>query len=205
MLALSVLHLLAGYLIGSIPTAFLVVKRTAGVDIRQSGSGYVGGFNAFTVTRSKSIGYLVGVLDGVKGLVAVFVAGLTGEMVSLQMLALFGAVLGHNYPVWLRFKGGRGLATACGGLLLIGVSYPAIWCTLWIVIYLVRKDILFANVLSLVLAPMILFLLPEMFARQLMTSSMQPLPYTKYLAVLSLVLLVSHADAVKSILKPNTQ
>ncbi|MEK6565125.1 MAG: glycerol-3-phosphate acyltransferase, partial [Bacteroidota bacterium] len=114
MLALSVLHLLAGYLIGSIPTAFLVVKRTAGVDIRQSGSGNVGGYNAFTVTRSKSIGFVVGVLDGVKGLVAVFVASLTGEMVSLQMLALFGAVLGHNYPVWLRFKGGRGLATACG-------------------------------------------------------------------------------------------
>jgi len=202
MLALSVLYLLAGYLIGSIPTAFLVVKRMSGVDIRQSGSGNVGGYNAFTVTRSKSIGYLVGVLDGVKGLVAVFVAGLTGEMVSLQMLALFGAVLGHNYPVWLRFKGGRGLATACGGLLLIGVSYPALWCTLWVLLYLLRKDILFANVLSLVLTPIILFLTPEVFASWLMTSSMQPLPYIEYLAVLSLVLLVSHDDAVKSILKP---
>lgn len=202
MLALSVLHLLAGYLIGSIPTAFLVVKRTAGVDIRQSGSGNVGGYNAFTVTRSKSIGYLVGVLDGVKGLAAVFVAGLFGEMLLLQMLALFGAVLGHNYPVWLRFKGGRGLATACGGLLLIGVSYPAVWCTLWVLVYLLRKDILFANVLSLVLTPIILFLTPEVFASWLMTSSMQPIPYIEYLAVLSLVLLVSHVDAVKSILKP---
>jgi glycerol-3-phosphate acyltransferase PlsY len=202
MLVLSVLHLLAGYLIGSIPTAFLVVRHTAGVDIRQSGSGNVGGFNAFTVTRSKSIGYLVGVLDGVKGLAAVFVAGLTGETVSLQMLALFGAVLGHNYPVWLRFKGGRGLATACGGLLLIGVSYTAVWCTLWILVYLLRKDILFANVLSLVLTPIILFLTPEVLASQLMTSSMQPLPYIEYLAVLSLVLLVSHFDVVKSFLKP---
>lgn len=202
MLVLSLLHLLAGYLIGSIPTAFLVVRHTAGVDIRQSGSGNVGGFNAFTVTRSKSIGYLVGVLDGVKGLAVVFVAGLTGETASLQMLALFGAVLGHNYPVWLRFKGGRGLATACGGLFLIGVSYTAVWCTLWILVYLLRKDILFANVLSLVLTPIILFLTPEVFASQLMTSSMQPLPYMEYLAVLSLVLLVSHLDAVKNFLKP---
>ena len=205
MLVLSVLPLLAGYLIGSIPTAFLVVRRTAGVDIRQSGSRNVGGFNAFTVTRSKSIGYLVGVLDGVKGLAAVFVAGLTGEMVSLQMLALFGAVLGHNYPVWLRFKGGRGLATACGGLFLIGVSYTAVWCTLWALVYFLRKDILFANVFSLVLTPIILFLMPELFASRLMTSSMQPLPYIEYSAVLSLVLLVSHVDAVKSFLKPTIE
>ncbi len=202
MLVLSVLHLLAGYLIGSIPTAFLVVRRTAGVDIRQSGSGNVGGFNAFTVTRSKSIGYLVGVLDGVKGLAAVFVAGLTGEMVSLQMLALFGAVLGHNYPVWLRFKGGRGLATACGGLFLIGLSYTAVWCMLWFLVYLLRKDILFANILSIVLTPIILFLTPEVFASQLMTSSMQPLPYIEYSAALSLILLLSHFDAVKNFLKP---
>ena len=205
MLVHSVLDLLAGYLIGSIPTAFLVVKRTAGVDIRQSGSGNVGGFNAFKATSSKSVGYLVGVLDGVKGLAAVFVAGLTGELVSLQMLALFGAVLGHNYPVWLRFKGGRGLATACGGLFLIGVSYPAVWCTLWVLVYLLRKDILFANVLSLVLTPIILFLMPEVFVSRLMTSSMQPLPYIEYLTVLSLVLLVSHVDAVKSFLKPTIE
>ncbi|MEK6565776.1 MAG: hypothetical protein AABZ41_03615, partial [Bacteroidota bacterium] len=94
------------------------------------------------------------------------------------------------------------LATACGGLLLIGVSYPAVWCTLWVLVYLLRKDILFANVLSLVLTPIILFLTPEVFASRLMTSSMQPIPYIEYLAVLSLVLLVSHVDAVKSILKP---
>lgn len=202
MLVLSVLYLLVGYLIGSIPTAFLVVKRTTGVDIRHSGSGNVGGFNAFKVTSSKSVGYLVGVLDGVKGLAAVFVASLTGEMVSLQMLALFGAVLGHNYSVWLNFKGGRGLATACGGLFLIGVSYTAVWCTLWFLVYSLRKDILFANVFSIVLTPVILFLTPDVFASQLMTSSMQPLPYIEYSVALSLILLLSHVDAVKNFLKP---
>lgn len=199
---LFVLDLVIGYLIGSIPTAFLVVKQAAGVDIRQSGSGNVGGFNAFKVTSSKSVGYLVGVLDGVKGLAAVFIASMTGEMVSLQVVALFGAVLGHNYSMWLRFKGGRGLATACGGLFLIGVSYTAVWCTLWFLVYMVKKDILFANVLSIILTPVILFLSPEVFMSRLMTSSMQPMAYLEYSVVLSFILLLSHADVLKSFLKP---
>ena len=101
---------LGGYLIGSIPFAFLLVKRSSKIDIRQAGSGNVGSFNAFLVTRSKTLGVLVGVLDGIKGLVAVLLAGyLVGSLLSIQAFSLFGAIVGHNYPLWLKFKGGGDL------------------------------------------------------------------------------------------------
>ena len=123
------LSFLSGYLVGSFPTGYLLVKRKSNLDITVSGSGNAGAFNASVVTGSKVLGIAVGLIDGLKGAAAVLIGELLLPGFWGSAVGVLGAVIGHNYPVWLRFKGGRGLATACGGLLLLGPSYVIVWCT----------------------------------------------------------------------------
>jgi acyl phosphate:glycerol-3-phosphate acyltransferase len=104
--------ILLGYLLGSIPFAFLLSRRT-GIDIRHAGSGNLGAAN---VLRTSGVGAAVGVLllDVAKGAGTVLLAHrLTGGDATPAAAGL-AAVVGHVYPVWLRFRGGKGVATACG-------------------------------------------------------------------------------------------
>ena len=199
---LLALSFVCGYLIGSVPTAYLLVKKKAGIDIRESGSGNVGGFNAFRVTESKSVGYTVGILDGIKGLTAVLLSGyILSDSFWIKGVALLGSVVGHNYPLWLKFKGGRGLATACGGLFLIGVSYIAIWCTLWVLLYQLWHDILRANIVCTIVTPLLILVLPGSLVYATMVSSATAEQYLLFTGSLSLILLISHRDEVRNILR----
>ncbi len=110
---------LMGYLLGSIPFGVLIARRSAKVDVRQYGSGRMGAANVLRVAGKKAAA-LVTILDLSKGILAVVFAGLifSGDylMVSAQVVAALAAVAGHNWPVFLKFKGGRGVATFFGGL-----------------------------------------------------------------------------------------
>ena len=103
---------LAGYLIGSIPFALLLARRW-GSDLRTVGSGNLGAAN---VMRSSGVtaGVLVAVLDMTKGAASVWLAARMSDGAELPAAAGLAAILGHIYPVWLRFRGGKGVATACG-------------------------------------------------------------------------------------------
>lgn len=105
-----------GYAIGSIPIGFLLARRTRGVDLRREGSGNVGATNVY---RTTSLGLAIAVMaaDMGKGAAAVLIAG--GG--SAAVAAGVAAVVGHVYPVWLRFHGGKGVATASG---VFGVLSP---------------------------------------------------------------------------------
>jgi len=119
-----------GYLLGSIPFGVLIGRRAAGVDIRQYGSGRMGTANVLR-TAGKRAAVLAACLDILKGALAVVFAGLiVGEsylligdyalgMLSVQVLAGLAAIVGHIWPVFLRFKGGRGVATFFGGLIAL--------------------------------------------------------------------------------------
>lgn len=138
-----------GYFIGSFPTAFLILKYNNGLDIRKEGSGNVGTLNSFEVTNSKLVGLSVLIIDVVKGILSVILVKiLISDLFFLQMLALLFAVFGHCYSVWLKFKGGRGLATAFGGLLLLSPIIAAIWFVVWKISHKLIKDIHLANVLA---------------------------------------------------------
>jgi glycerol-3-phosphate acyltransferase PlsY len=102
-----------GYLLGSIPFAFLLSRRWAGLDIRKAGSGNVGAAN---VLRTTGIGAAVAVmlLDVAKGAGSVLVAERLSAGATAPAVAGLAAIVGHIYPVWLRFRGGKGVATACG-------------------------------------------------------------------------------------------
>ena len=108
-----VLLLVAAYLFGSIPIAYLVVKWRYKTDIRKFGSGGVGGSNVFR-SFSKPLGIAVGVFDGIKGALLVWIAMLLGLSTAFQVVIGLAVIAGHNWPIFLRFNAGRGLATSLG-------------------------------------------------------------------------------------------
>ncbi len=124
--------IISGYLIGSIRTAYIIVRLFTNQDIRLSGSGSVGAANTLKVTKSKFLGITVGVFDIVKGIAAFYLGMYAGANEFLVgAIAGVAAVAGHNYSIWLRFKGGRGLATAAGMLLPWIWPAPIIWLAIW--------------------------------------------------------------------------
>src|SRR3984893_16826146 len=104
---------LAAYLIGSIPFALILSRRWGLADLRHVGSGNLGAAN---VMRASGVtaGVLVAVLDMTKGAASVWLAARMSDGAELPAAAGLAAILGHIYPVWLRFRGGKGVATACG-------------------------------------------------------------------------------------------
>jgi glycerol-3-phosphate acyltransferase PlsY len=110
--------LVGAYLLGSIPFSFLVARFFGVADVRRVGSGNVGATNVLR-TAGKKAGMLAFVLDALKGAAAAWLAGQLVPGPRLASLAAVAAVLGHMYPVWLRFQGGKGVATGAGAFLPI--------------------------------------------------------------------------------------
>jgi acyl phosphate:glycerol-3-phosphate acyltransferase len=143
---------LISYILGSIPFGFLLVRSKEGKDIRSLGSGNIGATNVYR--RSRWAGILTLVLDGGKGYLAVVLAGwLTGN-VQWQGIAAMCAILGHVFTIWLRFKGGKGVATGCGAYLAL--SPPAVLTTLgaFVLILLLTRFISLASITATALYPL---------------------------------------------------
>ena len=113
-----VLSLLGAYLLGSVPAAYLAAKWSRGIDIRQYGSGNVGATNLLGLT-SKWIAIVVIVFDLVKGMAMVWAAQLIGLDIAQQVAVGLAAIIGHNWPVFLRFNGGRGILTTLGVIFIL--------------------------------------------------------------------------------------
>ena len=144
-----------GYLLGSIPFGLILTQLAGTQDIRTIGSGSIGTTNVLR-TGNKGLAAATLICDVLKGTVAVILAGLYGGP-NAAMLAALGAFLGHLFPVWLKFKGGKGVAVYIG--VLIGLFWPAavLFCLLWAATAAVsRYSSLSAFVASLV-TPMFLW------------------------------------------------
>lgn len=137
---MSVWLVAAGYLLGSIPFAFLIARRFAAVDVRRAGSGNVGAANVQR-TAGWSLGLTVALLDLGKGAAAVLFASAMTDNAGTQAATAFAAVVGHVYPVWLRFRGGKGVAVAAGAFgaiapaatgIAIGIFSVVIWMTRYV-------------------------------------------------------------------------
>lgn len=159
--ALLVVILLA-YLMGSIPTGYLVA-RVRGVDIRSVGSGNIGATNVFRVL-GRSAGVFVLVTDAVKGVaackiapvIAVRLAGAASGWESwLPVLAGVTAILGHNYTCWLRFKGGKGIATTAGVMLaLVPLAFVMV-LSVWLVVFGISRYVSLASVVAAAALPVV--------------------------------------------------
>ncbi len=142
---------IAGYLLGSVPFG-LVLTRLAGLgDIRQIGSGNIGATNVLR-TGHKGLALATLLLDGGKGAIAVGLAwALLGR--DLVPVAGFAAVLGHNFPVWLGFKGGKGVATTFGTLMAASWPVGLACCATWIVTAALFRFSSLAALVGLALSP----------------------------------------------------
>lgn len=110
--------LLMAYLLGSIPFGLILVRLGTGRDVRQSGSGNIGATNVLRTT-GRFWGVATLLLDAAKGAVAVLLAGAVSQDTTVLYFAGLAAVLGHCFPVWLRFRGGKGVATCLGVFLVL--------------------------------------------------------------------------------------
>jgi len=112
------LMLVVAYVLGSIPVAWLVVRRVTHLDVRRIGSGNVGATNALRAT-TPTIGLLVALADAAKGALAVWLARRTHASDGAVAIAAVASVVGHVAPIWLRFRGGKGVATASGAFAVL--------------------------------------------------------------------------------------
>ena len=128
-----------GYLIGSIPFAFLLARKR-GIDLRMSGSGNIGAANVLR-TVDVSTGVLAMALDAVKGAAAVLLAERMSSTPGAPVAAGLASVLGHVYPAWLRFRGGKGVATATGAFAVLAPAAVAIASGVFIVAVLATRMI----------------------------------------------------------------
>lgn len=144
---------IASYLLGSIPTGYLFAKAK-GIDIRTVGSGNIGATNAFRVL-GKSVGITVLLIDALKGYTACrFIAfGPGAPSEAHQMIAGLFAILGHNYTCWLRFKGGKGIATSAGVLLALAPAGFAIALTTFVVVLAMSRYVSLSSIVAAVVLP----------------------------------------------------
>ncbi|MGE5503474.1 MAG: glycerol-3-phosphate 1-O-acyltransferase PlsY [Actinomycetota bacterium] len=141
----------AGYLLGSVPFG-LVLTRAAGLgDIRAIGSGNIGATNVLRTGR-KGLALATLLLDGGKGAAAALLAKVAGGDAAM-LVAGFAAVLGHNFPVWLGFKGGKGVATTLGTLAAVAWPAAAAACATWLLVAFVFRISSLSALVALALAP----------------------------------------------------
>ncbi len=143
--------LVGGYLLGSIPFGLLLARLAGLGDIRKLGSGNIGATNVLRTGR-KGLAAATLLLDGGKGAAAVLLAANWGP--DVQLTAALGALFGHLYPVWLRFKGGKGVATALGLLLALAWQVGLAACATWLVVAGALRYSSLASLLALAAAPL---------------------------------------------------
>ncbi len=156
----SVILIFISYLLGSVPTGVIIAKLAKGTDPRRSGSGNIGATNvARTLGRGAGVATLLG--DMLKGAIPVFYAMHYASLgVVVVSLAALAAVLGHLFPVYLGFKGGKGVATACGVFLVLSPLATLICAVVFALIVLVTRYVSLGSMYSAITMPLALALLP---------------------------------------------
>ena len=194
------------YLIGSLPTAYILVKLKHGKNISEEGSGNIGAMNTYDVTDSKSDGIIVLLIDLLKGFIPViwFVnySGYDPEMILIPALFLLA---GHNFSIWLKIKGGRGLATGAGMLLAVNYSFVVIWLLLYFVLYKLSKNVHIASAVALIILPMTLIVLQGLvfqFTNPALKDSESELTFLfSFCSAVCIIILIKHIEPVLTYLK----
>jgi glycerol-3-phosphate acyltransferase PlsY len=178
----GVIALMVGYLFGSIPFGVILTRAAGTQDLRSIGSGNIGATNVLRTGR-KGLAAATLLGDALKGTVAVIIAGYYAGP-SAAMLAALGAFLGHLFPVWLKFKGGKGVAVYIG--VLIGLFWPAavVFCAIWVTTAFVSRYSSLSALVASVVTPIFLWWLGQPVLASLF-------------AVLTLLLFYMHRENIK--------
>ena len=180
--------LIAGaYLFGSVPTAYLVAKLTRGIDLRQFGTGQVGGGNLWRMT-SWYLALPAGLFDLSKGLVMVWIAQLVDLSLAQQIMVGLAAIIGHNWPVFLGFNGGRGVGTAIGVILILPfINDMTPWASVAFFSFLVAG--------SVILRSSALPVLAGVTAMPIVSAFYEPVSVTLAFAAIFLVIVIRRLTA----------
>jgi glycerol-3-phosphate acyltransferase PlsY len=163
--------LVIGYLLGSIPFGIVLTRLSGGPDLRSIGSGNIGATNVLR-TGNKKLAALTLLGDMLKGTAAVLVGAWLFGGREAALVAGFGAFLGHLFPVWLRFKGGKGVATYLGILIGLKFSIALVFAAVWLgIAYLTRYSSLSALVASL-LTPLLLWFWTGLYQSALLMAAL---------------------------------
>ena len=182
------LILFISYLIGSIPFGFLLTKIFLKKDIREIGSGNIGATNALR-TGNKLIGYSTLILDISKAVILLLIIKFNfSEYLFISSIAIF---LGHVFPIWLKFKGGKGVATYVGILFCINIYLAVIFIITWFFVFIISKYSSLASMVASLLVPLSSYFF------------LNDINYYFYI-ILFLLILITHRENIKR-LKNNTE
>jgi len=179
-----ILALAFGYLLGSIPFGLLVTRAAGLGDVRNIGSGNIGATNVLR-TGNKGLAALTLALDALKGTAAVLIASRWG--VELGIAAGFAAFLGHLFPVWLRFKGGKGVATYLGVLVAFAWQAALVFAVTWLAVALATRYSSLAALVAAVAVPVALFVMGRV-------------DYAVVLAMMSAIVFLKHRANISRLL-----
>ena len=188
------LAMLLGYLVGAVPFGLLLTRLAGFGDIRRLGSGNIGATNALR-TGSKPLAAAVLILDGGKGAAAVLIAGQFGQ--DMAVLAGGSAMLGHCFPIWLRFKGGKGVATGLGTLLAIAWPVGVLVCLTWILVAVLFRYSSLAALCAFALAPIYTWTLSEVPVAGMYLADPQRVDLAIFIAV---VVVIRHHENIRRLL-----
>jgi glycerol-3-phosphate acyltransferase PlsY len=184
-MALSVAIALAfGYLLGSIPFGLLLTRAAGLGDVRKIGSGNIGATNVLR-TGNKGLAALTLLLDALKGTAAALLASRFGP--EAAMAAGFGAFLGHIFPVWLGFKGGKGVATYLGVLLGLAWKAAIVFALVWLAVAILKRYSSAAALTAAVAVPVAILL-------------MGSVPLALLFAVMSAIVWIKHRENIRRLL-----
>jgi len=157
MAGVAVLGVIVAYLLGSIPFAYIAGRLIKGIDIRQVGGGNAGALNTMREVGTVA-GFGVLFADIAKGVLAVLIAQWLGLSLIFVFIAGFAAVVGHNWPVFLHFRGGKGAATTLGVLLVLAPIELLISFAIVVIVVLVTSNVTFSLTIGLPFLPLIIWL-----------------------------------------------
>ncbi|MCE1164472.1 MAG: glycerol-3-phosphate acyltransferase [Bacteroidetes bacterium] len=190
------------YLTGSIPTSYIFLKWKTGKKITEEGSRNAGALNFYELSGSKLSGLIVLLIDFLKGfLPAFFFFRVAGFSLQYMFVPLAMLVIGHNFSVWLKFRGGRGLATAAGLSMAVSPVLLVGWCLLFLVSFGIYRKVHFGNIVATILLPVVIMLLRSFISEIDKLASLNFDIYFTFVASVCLIILLKHVNPFIDVLQ----
>ena len=202
-MAAYIIVAIIAYLLGSISFSIIISKKMAGFDVREKGSGNAGSTNVLR-TVGKKAAIITLICDVLKGVIAILIAFLTGKIFSgldnallIQLAGVF-VILGHTFPVFFRFKGGKGVATALGVLLMTNWQIGLICLVFALILIALTRMVSVGSIAAAILFPVLVLFIDQNYI--VSTSGWDNWSYFIYSIIVALLVIFNHRENLKRLL-----